>query len=187
MPDGAVQGRRIHFSKWDGRAHWSCEDIVTLGVDEVGTWIGWYAGTHWERPAYGDKPGASFDAAGDQVMLLPHDRWFTMTFYERVGELALRTYTDITTVPRLVGDLWTVVDLDLDVIEPLDGDVTIDDEDEFAEHSVEFGYPPRVIAAATAECDRVLEEICSGAPVFAESVAAHWRSVLRARRAGLAG
>ena len=85
MAHDGGEGRRIHFSKWDGRAHWSCEDIVTLGVDEVGTWIGWYAGTHWERPAYGDKPGASFDAAGDQVMLLPHDRWFTMTFYERVG------------------------------------------------------------------------------------------------------
>ena len=187
MPDGAVQGRRIHFSKWDGRAHWSCDDIVTLGADDVGTWIGWYAGTHWERPAYEDKPGAAFDAAGDQVMLLPHDRWFTMTFYERVGELKLRTYTDITTVPRLVGDLWSVVDLDLDVCEWFEWAVTVDDEDEFAQHSVAFGYPPEVIAAATSECDRVVDEVRSGAAAFDETVAQRWRSVLRARRADLAG
>jgi uncharacterized protein len=31
----------------------------------------------------------------------------------------------------------------------------VDDEDEFAEHQVAFGYPPDVVAAALAACDDV--------------------------------
>ena len=47
------------------------------------------------------------------------------------------------------------VDLDLDVICGPTGRVWIDDEDEFAEHRVRFGYPDEVVRAALASCDRV--------------------------------
>ena len=172
----------IRFTKWDGRGHWACEDIVTLGSDEHGTWIGWYAGTHWERPAHGSKAGMAFDAAGDQVMLLPHDRWFTATFYEQVAHLVLRTYVDITTVPRLVDGVWSVVDLDLDVCQWFGGGIYIDDEDEFEQHRLELGYPADVVASATTECARVFTALDYGAPLFAESLAESWRARLRALR-----
>jgi protein associated with RNAse G/E len=58
------------------------------------------------------------------------------------------------------------VDLDLDVIRmsptaaprvppgvaAAPGEIFIDDEDEFAEHQVAFGYPDDVVAAAQAAC-----------------------------------
>ena len=53
------------------------------------------------------------------------------------------------------GTVVTAIDLDLDVVRLSDGEVFVDDEDEFAEHQVEFGYPAEVIAAARASGDRV--------------------------------
>jgi protein associated with RNAse G/E len=47
------------------------------------------------------------------------------------------------------------VDLDLDVVRPVDDEVFVDDEDEFAAHQVEFGYPDDVIAGATTACEGV--------------------------------
>ena len=55
-------------------------------------------------------------------------------------------------------------DLDLDVVRELDGRVWVDDEDEFAEHQVSFGYPPEVIDAARASTDRLVGLIGSRPP-----------------------
>jgi hypothetical protein len=184
MPSGRVPlaPNRIRFSKWDGRTHWWCDDIVTLGADEHGTWLGWHPGAHWERPAHGSTAGMAFDAVGEQVMLLPHDRWFTATFYQPVAHLVLRTYVDITTVPQVVDGVWSVIDLDLDVCQWFGGGIYIDDEDEFEEHRLEFGYPEDVVAAARAECGRVFTELDDGAALFAESLVESWRSRLRELR-----
>ena len=184
MPSGRVPlaANRIRFSKWDGRTHWWCDDVITLGTDEHGTWLGWYPGPHWERPAHGSTAGKAFDAAGEQVMLLPHDRWFTATFYQPVEDLVLRTYVDITTVPQLVDGVWSVIDLDLDVCQWFGGGIYIDDEDEFEQHRLEFGYPEDVVVAARAECGRVFTELDDGAALFAESLVESWRSRLRELR-----
>ena len=66
------------------------------------------------------------------------------------------------------------VDLDLDVIRGADrtgggGRVWIDDEDEFADHRVRFGYPTDVIRAATTSCDRVLADVGSRHPPYDET------------------
>ena len=52
------------------------------------------------------------------------------------------------------------------MIRRFDGTWFVDDEDEFAEHQVSYGYPAEVVAAAEAECARVADEIRSGAAVF---------------------
>jgi hypothetical protein len=41
------------------------------------------------------------------------------------------------------------------VIETLEGEVFVDDEDEFAEHQVLFGYPAEVVALAESTKDAV--------------------------------
>ena len=64
-------------------------------------------------------------------------------------------YVDMTTPPVWDGATVRAVDLDLDVIRGRDGDVVVDDEDEFAEHQVAFGYPPEVVALAEASRDQV--------------------------------
>jgi uncharacterized protein len=167
---GPVQ---VQFSKWGGRPHWSAEGVLLLGEDEHGTWLGQWPGTHYERP------GMEFDTQGHQVLLLPRDRGFAACFYEPVGDLAFRLYIDISTVPVLFDGVACAVDLDLDVLQDFEGHVLVDDEDEFELHQVRYGYPADVIAAARAECDRVVEEVTMGAAQFSEDVAAHWRTVLR--------
>jgi len=174
---------RVRFRKWGGGAHWSA-DVLWLGEDEHGWWAGWPPGTRWTRP------GMEFTSHGRQVGLFPRDRGFAATFYEPVPEYRYRLYVDVATTPtltvsgvaageRAAGEL-TAVDLDLDVIERFDGGVFVDDEDEFAEHQVAYGYPSDVVAAAEAERDRLLREVGDGAAHFRESLAEHWRSRLTA-------
>jgi protein associated with RNAse G/E len=64
-------------------------------------------------------------------------------------------YIDITTPPFWDGPVLRAVDLDLDVVRGVDGRVWIEDEDEFAEHRVELGYPDDVASAAEKSCARV--------------------------------
>jgi uncharacterized protein len=116
------------------------------------------------------------------VLLVPRDRGMTAMFYTEHPEQTFELYVDITTPPVWDGDLVTAVDLDLDVIRRFDGSWYVDDEDEFAEHQLSYGYPPEVVAAAESECRRVATEIRSGATFLASSAAAPWHEVFRALR-----
>jgi hypothetical protein len=182
---------RVRFLKWGGGDHWAA-DVLWLGEDEHGWWAGWLPGTRWTRP------GMEFTSHGLQVGLFPRDRGFAATFYEPVADYAFRLYVDVATTPALtacngasgedvsskgasgeeVAAELSAVDLDLDVIERFDGGVFVDDEDEFAEHRVLYGYPDHVVAAAQAERDRLLREVGEGAAHFREPVAVHWRARL---------
>jgi protein associated with RNAse G/E len=107
------------------------------------------------------------------------------------------SYSDLTTVPQ-----WrraparflaprsrarfevTAVDLDLDVIafeagtaDPR-GRYFIDDEDEFAEHSVRYGYPLSVVATVRADADALLAAVSAGEPPYDEATAKRWFAVL---------
>ena len=72
-------------------------------------------------------------------------------------------------MPVWDGGLVTAVDLDLDVIRRFDGTWYVDDEDEFAEHQVSYGYPPELVASREAECARVSDEIRSGGSLLAQA------------------
>ena len=61
----------------------------------------------------------------------------------------------------------TMVDLDLDVVLTRDGHLYVDDEDEFAEHRVQLGYPAEVVALAERWRDLVLAAVAGGDEPFA--------------------
>ena len=167
---------RVVFRKWGGRPHWEY-DALRLGDDEHGTWIGAAAGTRLERP------GAGFDALGSFVSLVPHDAPFVATFYDSVwaaAETGVDVYVDITTVPRWDGDRVSMVDLDLDVVRGRTGRVWVDDEDEFADHRVRFGYPADVVRLAATSCDQVQAAVAAGAPPYDGVAPATWFSRLAA-------
>ena len=88
------------------------------------------------------------------------------------------TYVDMTTVPVWDGRTVRAVDLDLDVIEGLDREVFVDDQDEFDEHRVEYGYPREVVDLAMATRDIVLTAVRDKHPPF-DGSAAPWFDVLR--------
>ena len=98
-----------------------------LGRDAQGLWLGVTGGTRVARP------GLEFAAHGDFVVLVPDDAWWVATFNTAPGgkDHDIGVYVDITT-PTTVnqGEAFTL-DLDLDVVKRTNGDLGIDDEDEF--------------------------------------------------------
>ncbi len=108
---------------------------------------------------------------------MPAVGWFAATF--QAPGIWCDLYVDIATPGEWDGTVLRAVDLDLDVIRlpeqlpPAEtlpwetapagpGEVFVDDEDEFAEHQVAYGYPAEVIAAAQASCDQVLAAVRAG-------------------------
>ena len=132
---------RVVYRKYDERLHWH-QWMEYLGEDQYGVWLG-------ARPT---RCRSGFRARGVQpqahVQLFPRDRWFTAIFNDEPRSTEI--YCDVTTPVEFSDDVVTMVDLDLDVIRKRDGLVIVDDEDEFAEHQVQFGYPAEVIAQAQA-------------------------------------
>jgi protein associated with RNAse G/E len=71
------------------------------------------------------------------------------------------------------------VDLDLDVIRLQDGHVFVDDEDEFDEHRLAYGYPPDVVALAELTRDRVHAMILGEVAPY-DGTHRRWLAALRA-------
>ncbi|MEJ7832005.1 MAG: DUF402 domain-containing protein [Nocardioides sp.] len=167
---------RVVMTKWGGRPHWEF-DSVFLGSDEHGDWLGIPDGTTMARPRM------SFVTETDQVGLVPGPGagggagWLA-TFHAPGFPVA--TYVDMTSVPVWDGSVVRAVDLDLDVIRGADCSVVVDDEDEFAEHRVTFGYPPDVVDLAEASCAWVHEAVLNQAPPF-DGTADSWLNVLARR------
>ncbi|NNG40344.1 YgaC family protein [Flexivirga sp. ID2601S] len=145
----------VDYRKWDGSPHWQSDGVVA-GVDEHGVWVAVPAGTHFERP------GAAFDINCDSISLFPDAGW-TPAFNDQAEAQRIAVYVDITTTPTWSYDEsgWrvTMIDLDLDVIQRVDGFTFVDDEDEFAEHRRQFGYPDDVVARAEQDTRQVFRAV----------------------------
>ena len=165
---------RCEMTKWGDRQHWQFEGIY-LGADEHGEWLGFPQDTHNHRPDY------EFHSEVDAVTCVPADGWYAATFH--APGIWCDLYIDITTPGQWDGTVLRAVDLDLDVIRMADplpakvyeaakeagrvaGETFVDDEDEFAEHQVAYGYPAEVVAAAQAECDRLVVAVRTGAAPY---------------------
>jgi protein associated with RNAse G/E len=139
-----VTGRdvRLVFTKYDGSLHWH-QTMRHLGEDEHGIWLGARAGAITQR---GYEPPIRHQAPA--VQLLPAAQWWTAIFNDPPA--TAEVYCDISTPSHWPSpDEVTMVDLDLDVVRVrADQRVFVDDEDEFAEHQIRFGYPPDVISCA---------------------------------------
>ncbi len=167
---------RIAFTKWDGGAHWAYE-ALRLGADEHGTWLGAPRGTRVARP------GARFVAAYDRVALVPDGAGFLASFYPDVSAAPVRIYVDITTPPQWDAAVVRSVDLDLDVVRDRSGRVFVDDEDEFAEHRVRYGYPDEIVRLAERTCAEVLRAVEASEAPFDGPTAVRWLEVLANRAA----
>ncbi len=149
----------VRFAKWGEHRHWEM-DLRHLGEDEHGTWLGAPLGLFMSRP------GMSATTSYDMAMLVPRGRPFVASFNGRPHDWC-DIYVDITTVPTWEGPTMRAVDLDLDVFRRLDGTVAIDDEDEFEEHQVTYGYPGDVIDLARRSCAEVAASIRADAQPWA--------------------
>lgn len=141
----------VRFSKWDGSPHWAF-DMERIGEDEHGAWLWAPAGTELRR-------GSEKTIQVDQgfVKIITSDRWWTAVWNVGPGhgERSIEIYVDVITPAVWDGGTVRMVDLDLDVIRRHDGSVVVDDEDEFEEHRITFGYPDHVVDKARTEAARL--------------------------------
>jgi hypothetical protein len=165
---------RVIFGKWGGRPHWEY-DAVRLGDDAHGVWLGVPAGSRLARP------GADFLTEHAFVVLVPTDSPFTASFYDDAASSSsgwVEVYVDITTVPVWDGSTVHLVDLDLDVVKGRTGRVWVDDEDEFADHRVRFGYPAEVVELAVASCEAVRRAVTASRAPFDATTSRRWLDML---------
>lgn len=157
---------RVEFSKWDGGPHWAYSGSY-LGADRHGDWIGHPAGTLMARP------GRSFIDTAAWLTLVPANgaAWLG-TF--NTPEHHLGIYIDLTTPPTWHDGKLEMIDMDLDVVVPRDDrEPFIDDQDEFAEHTIAYGYPDDVVALIQTTATELLAAVIDRRPPF-DGTAEHW-------------
>ena len=148
----------IHYRKYDGSEHWRIE-VQLLREDDRGWWLRGRAGGRATRPGHEVIEKVGF------VALVPRGAWWVAFWnFDRDGDYEL--YVDVATPAVAVGGELELVDLDLDVVRGWDHTVQVLDEDEFAEHTVRFGYPDDVVRSARAAADELVEAITRGDPPF---------------------
>jgi hypothetical protein len=155
---------QVRYGKWGGGRHYEFS-MSWLAEDEHGVWLGAPAGTTIRRP------GAEFPASTEWVTCFARAAGWTASFYPR-EQHDIAAYVDITTPPSWSrhedGGLAVVsmVDLDLDVVLLVDGELMIDDEDEFDEHRHSLGYPAEIVTLAKSTTTAVFDAVASGAEPF---------------------
>lgn len=154
----------VRFTKWQERPHWRFE-TRWLGADEFGTWLVGAPGIRLQRA---DEPPI-FEKHGF-VQLVP-DRGDWIAFFNLSGPFEI--YVDVTTTPRWRGGSVTCVDLDLDVVRRPGGGVEVLDEDEFAAHQVELGYPAAVVRQARETADWLIAALSTRREPF-DAVGPAW-------------
>ena len=113
-----------------------------LGEDQHGLWLGGRVGTENQKGT--DAPiGHSREP---WVFCSPPKAWWSLAY--NGDNRKFTHFVDIITPPVIRGDTIEMIDLDLDVVRRLDGTTFVDDEDEFAEHQIQLGYPDWMIDKA---------------------------------------
>ena len=167
---------RVRFSKWDGSDHWAF-DMARLGTDDHGVWLWAPAGAELRRGSE-----APIKAQHGFVKLIAAGQWWTGIWNDgpRDDRRSIHTYVDVITPAVWDGNTVRMVDLDLDVVRRRDGSVEVDDEDEFEEHKVAFGYPEHVVDRARAATAQLVLAIERGTEPFGE-VGDRWLEVSHGR------
>jgi hypothetical protein len=160
LQDERVNQVTVVSTKWDGSFHRKTIGLE-LGADRHGTWVWMPAGTVVSSGA------GPFEISPCLRLLqvgLPWSAYFVPADPGRRRPKQL--YVDITTPATRTGQLFSFVDLDLDVEQLDDGEVRVLDRPEFEEHAARFGYPAELVETAESTCRLVVEAVRSRQPPF---------------------
>ena len=166
----------MQWRKWDGTPHWRHE-CVYLGADRWGDWLGQPTGWHSARP------GAAGDAESPNGTLVPRDATDHALTVNRDHPRGLRIYIDLAWDLRWSDDglLVTGIDMDLDVVRRTDERGTyVDDRDEWAEHSIRYGYPADVRAHLERRTLELERQVRAEAAPFDDATGDRWLERLAA-------
>ncbi|MBW3085977.1 hypothetical protein KEM60_02188 [Austwickia sp. TVS 96-490-7B] len=161
---------KMCFRKFDASPHWEYE-LVTLGADDLGIWLAGWPDDICRRPGRTVVPGAHW------VVLVPFVGNYVATFNAPGPQFSADVYVDLTDTPQwrcLAPHQWRLdcLDMDLDVVRD-HGRCWIDDEDEFAEHRVRYGYPPEMVDSVRRTADQLWVQVRDRVEPF-DQVGATW-------------
>jgi protein associated with RNAse G/E len=162
----------VNYRKFDGSLHWHTV-LNHLGEDEHGVWLGTPPGGRWRRA---DGPWVAVES--ERLLVVPRNRWWTARFSSN-PDYHTEIYSDVTMPAEWVSDTeLTIVDIDLDVVKATGtGEISLLDEDEFAEHQIRYGYPEDVVEAAWASAKWLIAAMTAGDEPFG-SVPERYRALL---------
>ena len=160
----------MQYRKWGGILHWR-HDVVLLGQDEHGTWLGGPTGSIVQR---GHEPPVAM--ARSYVQLIrPSDPW-TVLFNAPGAKYDI--YVDLITPAPWVDDTTVeMIDLDLDVVRRPGGAVELIDQDEWAEHIERFGYPADLVRRTEVAATELVEAVSAATEPFGNA-SAPWLSLV---------
>ena len=151
----------VQYYKYGGDLHWR-HDMIWLGSDEHGVWLGGPAGTIIQR---GHEPEKEWPYPF--VQLIAPGRWWSLHFNGSHSK-SFRMYIDVVRPAEFVAaDRIEMIDLDLDVVMRQDGTVAVLDEDEFLEHIELYAYPGWLTDRARATTAELVMALENGEEPFA--------------------
>ncbi len=110
-------------------------------------------------------------AEGHLLNIFYSDHYYNVAIQWNRDWSPLMHYVNVATPAKWDHERVTAIDMDLDVIRVAkDGRILIDDEDEFAEHSVSMGYPSDLISRCRSTADETLALLRTCEGVYSESV-----------------
>ncbi len=171
---------RIQYLKHPGTPHWRHDPMLPLGEDEHGLWLGANEKTWLKK---GEVPipvtlhERGFFCTAPFVQLIVPGGWWSLIF--NGDDRDLTHYIDVVTPAVITEGVVTMVDLDLDVIRNQDGEVLLDDEDEFLLHKDRLDYPPLWVDKARATAAELAVALERLDEPFA-TVCRAWRDLLLA-------
>jgi hypothetical protein len=159
----------VDWLKWPGEPY-RRTPMHRLGVDEAGVWLFAPKGAAASYAASGPTP-----LPVNFLTLVPNSAGWIATWMWGNDAIDIDLYVDVVGDPRWVSETeLRIIDLDLDVIRRRNGQVILDDEDEFVENMSVRRYPADVIKRARATADELVEAVAQRrAPFGSESQ--QWR------------
>ena len=148
--------------------------IACLGQDEYGTWLGSRQGNSVRRSADRRVEPQKHDAVW---LVSPGAWWLTAFWFTDATDLTI----DICAPPTLDGDVWTFVDLELDLFRSADGQAGIVDQDEFDALASSGHVSDSHLASAADAAESLLPLVQAKAEPFGEA-ARPWLRALRPHR-----
>lgn len=162
---------RVDSAKWDGSFHRSTPSLE-LGTDEFGTWL-------WTPPGTTAQTRSGRYQAIPGLRLIPVGQTWSAYFVPSSPAVPRpeSVYVDTTTPNRRVGDVFTFIDLDLDVEVIDEGPVRVLDREEFAAHALEWRYPDDTMRSAQVTGMQMVGALASDEPPFDGTYLSSWRIV----------
>lgn len=171
---------KILSKKYDGSLRDEYETNLYSETDETIVLFSLPGTPYWDY-----RKGAQFAAPDGLLEIFFKQRWYNVWHIAEQNTGMNRTYVNIAQPVAWRDGVLEWVDLDLDYRVYLDGSYRKLDEDEFAQNTLRYRYPPEVIAQVDSACREVEAGLSLGVfPFDHERQVELYRQIQRAADAG---